>query len=157
MLYHPNIRRGQHIKVNGTQCGSPAVRRNSFCYFHGRWREQRILLGNTRPKAIPSLDLPVLEDANSIQVAIMQVMTCFSPDKSNTKPPACFSTDCKPHPATCAVPGSRLTLPMLSLIPLPSPKPGWAKMSGRTRILMSTKKMMKKKMMPKRTKTTART
>jgi hypothetical protein len=75
MLYHPNIRRCQHIKVNGTQCGSPAVRRNSFCYFHGRWREQRILLGNTRPKAIPSLDLPVLEDANSIQVAIMQVLS----------------------------------------------------------------------------------
>jgi hypothetical protein len=75
MLYHPNIRRCQHIKVNGTQCGSPAVRRNSFCYFHGRWREQRILLGNPRPKAIPSLDLPVLEDANSIQVAIMQVMS----------------------------------------------------------------------------------
>jgi hypothetical protein len=75
MIYHPNIRRCQHIKVNGTQCGSPAVRRNSFCYFHGRWREQRILLGNTRPKAIPSLDLPVLEDANSIQVAIMQVMS----------------------------------------------------------------------------------
>jgi hypothetical protein len=26
--------RCQHIKVNGTQCGSPALRRHKFCFFH---------------------------------------------------------------------------------------------------------------------------
>jgi len=75
MLYHPNIRRCEHIKINGTQCGSPAVRRNSFCYFHGRWREQRINLKTLGAKMPSAIDLPVLEDANSVQVGIMQVMS----------------------------------------------------------------------------------
>jgi hypothetical protein len=26
LLYHPNIHRCEHIKVNGTQCGSPSIR-----------------------------------------------------------------------------------------------------------------------------------
>ena len=33
--------RCQHIKVNGTQCGSPALRRNRFCFFHKRFQDQR--------------------------------------------------------------------------------------------------------------------
>ena len=36
--YPANIRRCQHIKVNGTQCGSPALREEKCCYFHMRWR-----------------------------------------------------------------------------------------------------------------------
>lgn len=74
-LYSPNVPRCQHIKVNGTQCGSPAVRRNRFCFFHKRWHEQRVVINSARARqAKPSLDLPVLEDASSIQVALMQVM-----------------------------------------------------------------------------------
>jgi len=73
MSYHPSIHRCEHIKVNGTQCGSPAIRKNSFCYFHGRWREEHIQFATTA-KTVPAIDLPVLEDANSIQVAIMQVL-----------------------------------------------------------------------------------
>lgn len=71
--------RCQHIKVNGTQCGSPALRRNRFCYFHKRHHEERIALNAGRLKAGRSsrrttLNLPVLEDANSIQVSLMQIM-----------------------------------------------------------------------------------
>src|SRR5207342_3170496 len=67
--------RCQHIKVNGTQCGSPALKRNRFCFFHKRWHEQRIVINSHKArKSRPSLDLPVLEDANSIQVGLMQVM-----------------------------------------------------------------------------------
>ncbi len=73
MSYHPSIHRCEHIKVNGTQCGSPAIRKNSFCYFHKRWREQHITFATTA-KTVPAIDLPVLEDANSIQVSIMQVL-----------------------------------------------------------------------------------
>lgn len=77
MLTFPN--RCQHIKVNGTQCGSPALRRNRFCYFHKRHHEERIALNSDRLKAARSarratLQLPVLEDANSIQVSLMQIM-----------------------------------------------------------------------------------
>jgi hypothetical protein len=75
MFYSPNIPRCQYIKVNGTQCGSPAMRRNRFCFFHKRWHEQRIVLNSSRKRQSKSaLDLPVLEDANAVQVALMQVM-----------------------------------------------------------------------------------
>jgi len=72
----PNFpNRCQHLKVNGTQCGSPALRRNHFCYFHKRWQETRIVLNANRARrGRATIDLPVLEDANSIQVALMQVM-----------------------------------------------------------------------------------
>jgi len=70
--------RCQHIKVNGTQCGSPALRRNRFCYFHKLHHEERIELNADRARADRprkvSIDLPVLEDAESIQVSLSQVM-----------------------------------------------------------------------------------
>ena len=76
MSSYPNsIPRCEHIKINGTQCGSPALRRNHFCYFHKRYRETRIVLNANRARRNrAALDLPVLEDANSIQVSLMQVM-----------------------------------------------------------------------------------
>jgi hypothetical protein len=74
-LYPASIPRCEHLKVNGTQCGSPALRRNHFCYFHKRWQETRIVLNANRARrGRATLDLPVLEDANSIQVSLMQVM-----------------------------------------------------------------------------------
>ena len=74
-FYPSSIPRCEHLKVNGTQCGSPALRRNHFCYFHKRWQETRIVLNANRARrGRAALDLPVLEDANSIQVSLMQVM-----------------------------------------------------------------------------------
>jgi hypothetical protein len=73
-LYPNSIPRCEHLKVNGTQCGSPAPR-NHYCYFHKRWQETRIVLNANRARrGRAALDLPVLEDANSIQVSLMQVM-----------------------------------------------------------------------------------
>jgi hypothetical protein len=73
MASFPN--RCQYIKINGTQCGSPALRRNKFCYFHKRFHEQRIPMNQARARRhCATLDLPVLEDANSIQVALMEVL-----------------------------------------------------------------------------------
>ena len=80
----PNFpNRCQHIKVNGTLCGSPALRRNRHCYFHKRHHDERIELAsdcqkNTRKKRPRArrrvaIDLPVFEDANSIQVSLMQI------------------------------------------------------------------------------------
>jgi hypothetical protein len=67
--------RCQHIKINGTQCGSPALRRNRFCFFHKRFHDERIRLSADRVRrGAPVFELPVLEDANSIQIALMQVM-----------------------------------------------------------------------------------
>jgi hypothetical protein len=68
--------RCEYIKVNGTQCGSPALRRKQLCYFHQRHHEERVKLGADRAKRRRNvaIDLPVLEDANSIQVSLMQIM-----------------------------------------------------------------------------------
>jgi hypothetical protein len=74
-LYPNSIPRCQHLKVNGTQCGSPALKRHHFCYFHKRWNQTRIVLNANRARRGRAvLDLPVLEDANSIQVSLMQIM-----------------------------------------------------------------------------------
>jgi len=75
MSSYPNsIPRCQHIKTNGTQCGSPALHRRRFCFFHNRWREQHAA-GSASPLLAPqAIELPLLEDANSIQIALMQVM-----------------------------------------------------------------------------------
>ena len=52
-----------HLKANGDRCGSPAVSGKDLCYFHEK------ALADERP-----VRLPVLEDANAIQVAVMIVM-----------------------------------------------------------------------------------
>jgi hypothetical protein len=68
-----HVPRCTHIKTNGTQCGSPALRGRRFCFFHKNWQGQRIQL-NAQPSTPFDFTMPVLEDADSIQVALMQVM-----------------------------------------------------------------------------------
>ena len=71
--YPASIRRCQHIKVNGTQCGSPALRDEKHCYFHMRWHATRMsVILKQREHWIAGL--PTLEDANSIQVGLAEVM-----------------------------------------------------------------------------------
>ncbi len=55
--------RCMHVRANGVRCGSPAMRGDAFCYFHDR-------LYNRPSEA----EFPFLEDAASIQMAIMQVL-----------------------------------------------------------------------------------
>jgi len=74
-IYPPTIPRCQHIKVNGVQYSSPALKNRKLCHFHQRWQQGRIQLNANRSRRSRySLDLPILEDANSIQVALMQGM-----------------------------------------------------------------------------------
>jgi hypothetical protein len=65
-----------HIMVDGAHCGSPAMRHNRFCYHHKRQHEQLIALNADRARNSRNLPLtlPVLEDANSIQVSLTQIM-----------------------------------------------------------------------------------
>ena len=71
-LYPLRITRCQHIKVNGIQCGSPALRETTFCYYHLRyhWTEREKVENNNEF----FFTLPTLEDANSIQVALANVI-----------------------------------------------------------------------------------
>jgi hypothetical protein len=71
--YPATIRRCQHIKANGTQCGSPALRQEKCCYFHMQWRRQsRDINMNFHVRG--TISLPTLEDANSVQVGLAELM-----------------------------------------------------------------------------------
>ncbi len=68
-----NVPRCQHVKVNGTQCGSPALHSRRLCFFHNNVRGARakILADTSAPRMF---DLPLLEDANAVQMALMKVI-----------------------------------------------------------------------------------
>ncbi len=68
-----NVPRCQHIKMNGIQCGSPALHRRRQCFFHERAREQHNRIVKDQFKQARFV-LPLLEDANAVQMALMQVM-----------------------------------------------------------------------------------
>src|SRR5579864_5386083 len=68
-----NVPRCQHVKMNGTQCGSPALRRRRHCFFHDRVRRERAKIA-AQASGQRRFDLPLLEDANSVQVALMKVI-----------------------------------------------------------------------------------
>src|SRR2546430_13212632 len=85
-IYPPSIARCQHLKVNGVQCGSPALSNRKLCHFHQRWQQGRIQLNANRSRRSRySLDLPILEDANSIQVALMQGMRLLLTNQADHK------------------------------------------------------------------------
>ncbi len=55
--------RCHQVKQNGIRCGSPSMQGQPFCYFHDRMMNR-----------MPASLFPPLEDGNSVQCAIMQVL-----------------------------------------------------------------------------------
>jgi hypothetical protein len=80
------MRTCEHIKSNGEFCGSPALRGRAYCYFHLTYVGRRL---RTQKQVMnmecPPLELPALEDANSIQLALMQVMDALIHGRISTK------------------------------------------------------------------------
>jgi hypothetical protein len=72
--YPLNIRRCHHIKINGTQCGSPALRDENYCFFHLQWRQKSVEINLTVPLESRRVTMPMLEDGNSVQMALVEVM-----------------------------------------------------------------------------------
>src|SRR5271157_3292976 len=75
-----------YVKPNGKFCGSLALRGRDYCYFHLtcvgrklRAEKQFMITGE------PPLELPPLEDINSIQIAIMQVGDALLRHRINSK------------------------------------------------------------------------
>jgi hypothetical protein len=58
-----NAPRCAHVNSKGYRCGSPALRAKDHCYFHDRARNRSLDDG-----------FPALDDANSVQMAVMQVL-----------------------------------------------------------------------------------
>jgi hypothetical protein len=72
-FYPESVARCQHIRVNGTQCGSPALRDEKHCYYHMRWHTTSMAV-TLKQREDWIAGLPTLEDANSIQVGLAEVM-----------------------------------------------------------------------------------
>lgn len=59
----------RHTKANGSVCGSPALEDQLFCYFHLACRDRIKRQRRAARRKLP-FQLPVLEDAASVQLAI---------------------------------------------------------------------------------------
>jgi hypothetical protein len=66
--------RCRHIKASGTQCGSPALRNKNFCFYHQQVRPLTVECYSEGEYATGEIDLPVFEDAHSLQTVIRQVV-----------------------------------------------------------------------------------
>jgi len=94
----------RHIKTNGNKCEGVALRGKPFCYFHDRTRLREHRL-HTQPAltvtdtAFPQpieIELPMLEDADAVQVALSLVACAIA--ASSRAAPASFSTPCSSPP-----------------------------------------------------------
>jgi hypothetical protein len=79
-----DVPRCQHIKINGMQCGSPALRRRRHCFFHDRIRREQARI-RAEASAQPTFELPLLEDANCVQVALMKVIQMLASGRMDPK------------------------------------------------------------------------
>ena len=70
--------------MNGTQCGSPALRWRRHCFFHERIRRERAKIAADL-SVQRRFDLPLLEDANSVQVALMKVIQMLGAGRMDHK------------------------------------------------------------------------
>ncbi len=80
-----DIRRCQHIKANGTQCGSPALRREALCFYHRDARPERVEVRGENGQACGQVLVPVFEDAGSIQTMVRQVVMLVLEGKIDNK------------------------------------------------------------------------
>ncbi len=69
-----------HVRANGTLCGSPALKNADYCYFHAAQRERRLRIQANHPATQP-FQLPLLEDADAIQIAVMDVANALLADR----------------------------------------------------------------------------
>jgi hypothetical protein len=67
-----------HVLANGQICNAVPMRDSNYCYWHHKARARRRrserIGGPVSMEANTGLDLPLLEDANAIQVAIQEIM-----------------------------------------------------------------------------------
>jgi hypothetical protein len=100
----PTIRKCAQVGVNGAICKSPALRENKLCYYHNRDQQRRVVFQQARqmklskdfadypaqqellnPEILEALDLPALDDAASIQVALTSVYRALLSGHIDTK------------------------------------------------------------------------
>lgn len=86
-------RQCEHVMINGEFCRNVALRGRPYCYFHlshvgRRLREAHIhdvARQHHLEEALIPMELPLLEDANSIQLALTQVLNALLRNRVDTK------------------------------------------------------------------------
>ena len=80
----------RHIRTNGSQCKSPALTNRDCCYFHDRlhlhhssYRHTTATQGHLIPGQ--HIQLAPLEDRDSVQVALSQVINALATGRLETK------------------------------------------------------------------------
>ena len=73
----------RHIKTNGVQCQSPALKEAVYCYFHSRFSQRHIGFRHTPETGsalIPGqhIELSPIEDRESVQVALSVVINALA-------------------------------------------------------------------------------
>jgi hypothetical protein len=75
----------RHIFTSGKKCQSPALKDQSFCYFHSNTRKRPAHKNAAYEPYIPPQDtahnLPPLEDADAIQLAISDVVLALAANR----------------------------------------------------------------------------
>ncbi len=79
----------RHIKTNGLQCQSPALRSGEHCFFHNRLYQRHAGFRYTpesRGNLVPGrhIELAPLEDRDSIQVALSVVINALATGQLET-------------------------------------------------------------------------
>ena len=78
------IRRCQHIKTSGAQCGSPALKDEGLCYYHSESRPERVSVKGADGQTSEIL-LPAFEDAAALQMTVRQVAILLLQDRIDSK------------------------------------------------------------------------
>src|SRR5271168_5634394 len=75
----------RHIFTSGKKCQSPALKDQDFCYFHSNTRKRPARKDDAYEPYIPPQDtahnLPPLEDADAIQLAISDVVLALAANR----------------------------------------------------------------------------
>ncbi len=73
-MLNSNVRRCTHIKTNGIQCGSPALRGYDVCHFHRQAKRDFPRRQTTQQIPETVIDLALIDDPDGIHYALMQVI-----------------------------------------------------------------------------------
>jgi hypothetical protein len=73
-----SLRTCDHLKEDGTLCGSPALRGEKLCYFHQRdYKRSQYAAGAIRRADVLGPRLPVMKSIPQIQAALHEIVTAL--------------------------------------------------------------------------------
>lgn len=82
--YPVEIRRCQHLRTNGTQCGAPALREQKFCYHHRENQPEQVKVKGEDGETSTVL-IPLWEDGASIQIMVRKVAVMLLEGKIDSR------------------------------------------------------------------------